>query len=70
MTKCLLTMHGFKKIVIVEYPLHTIAIPIAHALTFSDSRESGFPSFSKWLFKLRKLSPDLRFAYYDFWEEV
>jgi len=66
MTKCLLTMHGFKKTVNMESPLPTIAIPVAHRL----EPESDLPYFSKWEFKLRKVSPDFRFAYYDFWEEV
>ena len=60
MTKCLLTMHGFKKMVTVDSPLPTIVIPIAHR----------YDRYSKWLFKLYKTSSDHRFAYYNFWKEV
>lgn len=66
MTKCLLTMHGFKKVVTMESPLPTIVIPIAHFF----HPEAAFPYYSKWLFKLYKTSPDLKFAYYNFWKEV
>jgi len=66
MTKCLLTMHGFKKTVTMDSPLSTIAIPIVHSFI----PEADFPYYSKWLFKCYKASPDLRFAYYKFWKEV